>query len=596
MCNQSLRSMSAALAFAAIILVSTPGVKAQAASSVDIRHKNLRTIEDDYWDFTQREHPETATLTGEYKYNDKFSDYSLSHVREIKQEAESLLRRVKAMDLHEMPEQDQIDKALLVRLLQDRLEGIRLKTYEMPVDQMNGVHIYLPQVATWSPFDSVRHYDDWIARLHQVPRVFDQVIEVLKQGEKDGLVPPRYLLESVVAQCAVIERQAGETSPFATPIARMPASFSEADKKRIREEIVKAVDGEVRPAYAKLQKFVAEDYAPKGRVQPGIWSLPKGDELYRFAIHVETSLDTPPEQIHALGLAQVAEVEAEISALAKKAGYPDAKSFVAAVHADPRLKAKSREQILDNFRHYIGQMEPKLPQLFGLLPKDKLIVVSVPEFMEKESSTQYQQGTADGSRPGQVWVDTYDPTQHDMLDDEATSYHEGVPGHHMQISIAQERPELHPFHHESADLYNAYAEGWALYAERLGKEVGFYQDPASDLGRLQSELFRAVRLVVDSGVHYKHWSRKQMEDYFQEHFGSVPQAEVDRYIVWPGQALGYKLGQLKILELRQRAQTQLGDKFDIRAFHDEILNAGPLPLNMLEDRINAWIAARKAAK
>jgi uncharacterized protein (DUF885 family) len=239
-------------------------------------------------------------------------------------------------------------------------------------------------------------------------------------------------------------------------------------------------------------------------------------------------------------------------------------------------------------------MEPRLPQMFGILPKAKLVVVSVPEYMEKESSTQYIAGTPDGSRSGQVWVDTYDPTHHDMLDDEVTAYHEGIPGHHMQVSIAQELPDVHPFHRTLQ--FNAYAEGWALYSELLGKEVGFYEDPASDLGRLQSELFRAVRLVVDTGVHYKRWTRQQMIDYFNLHFGDPQETEVDRYIAWPGQALGYKLGQLKILELRERAKSKLGGKFDLRAFHDEILNAAALPLDVLDARVTAWIAKQTGQK
>jgi uncharacterized protein (DUF885 family) len=238
-------------------------------------------------------------------------------------------------------------------------------------------------------------------------------------------------------------------------------------------------------------------------------------------------------------------------------------------------------------------MEPKLPELFGVLPKNRLVVASVPEYMEKESSTQYVPGTPDGSRPGQVWVVTYDYATRDMLDDEATSYHEGVPGHHLQISIAQELPGLHPFHRIPAEEYNAYVEGWALYSERLGKEVGFYQDPASDLGRLRSEMYRALRLVVDSGVHAKRWSRQQMVDYWNQHLPPASDAEMDRYIVWPGQALGYKLGQLKLLELRQRAQDALGPRFDIRAFHDQVLNGGALPLDILDDRISAWIDRTK---
>jgi len=499
--------------------------------------------------------------------------------------------RLKALDSKEASEQDQLDRMLLVRLLEEQLASIRLKNYETPVDQFNGVQIFLPQIVTFVPLDTVRHYEDYIARLKQIPRRFDDVIVTLKQGEKDGLLPPKYLLLEVVTQCQNIAAPAGEMNAFGAPATRIPSTFSAGDKKRLHDQIVNVIDQQVRPAYRKLQKFIGQDYAPKGRAEPGIWSLPDGDERYLFAVHVQTTTDMPPEQIYQLGLAQVSEIETEIAALAKKAGYPDAKAFVQTVHSDPKLMATSREQILGNYRRYLGQMEPKLPELFGILPKAKLIVTSVPEYMEKEASTQYVNGTPDGSRPGQVWVRTYDPTHYDMTSDESTAYHEGIPGHHMQTSIAQEQPNLHPFHRSL--WYGAYGEGWGLYAERLGKELGFYQAPASDLGRLDDELLRAVRLVVDTGVHYKHWTRQQMADYFLQHYNEVPEQEIDRYIVWPAQALAYKIGQLKILELRQRAQTELGAKFDIRAFHDEVLNAGSLPLDLLEARINAWVAKRK---
>jgi uncharacterized protein (DUF885 family) len=456
---------------------------------------------------------------------------------------------------------------------------------------MDGVHLTLAQIATVAPFDSVAHYRDYIARLNAIPTVIDQVIERSRAGLKDGLVQPRFLLEKTVVQCAALADAAGATNPFAEPAGRIPESFSAADRQQLRESIIAAVDGKVRPAYARLRTFIADEYAPRGRSEPGIWSLPDGDARYRFAIHTQTTTDLSGEQIHELGLAQVADLESQITALAKRAGYADRASFEKAVYADPKMRGTSRQQILDRFTHFIEQMEPKLPALFGLLPKNKLIVASVPEYMERQSSTQYIPGTPDGSRPGQVWVVTYDYATRDMLDDEATAYHEGVPGHHMQISIAQELTGLHPFHR--ALYYNAYIEGWALYSERLGKEVGFYQEPASDLGRLRSELYRALRLVVDSGVHAKHWSRQQMVDYWNLHLPPASDSEMDRYIVWPGQALGYKLGQLKILELRQRAQDELGPRFDIRAFHDEILNAGPLPLDLLESRIAEWIATVK---
>jgi uncharacterized protein (DUF885 family) len=351
------------------------------------------------------------------------------------------------------------------------------------------------------------------------------------------------------------------------------------------------VDQHVRPAYRNLQKFLAEDYAPKGRKDPGIWALPDGDKRYLYAVHFWTTSSKTPEQIHQIGLSQVAEFTKEIDELAKKAGAADGRTYRNMVLKDPKYMAKSREQILNAYREYIARMEAKLPQLFGRLPKAKLIVTSVPEYMEKENPTQYITGTPDGARPGQVWVNTYDPTHHNIDEDESTAYHEGIPGHHMQIAIALELQNQHPFHRGL--FFSAFDEGWALYAERLGKEVGFYQEPASDLGRLQSEIFRAVRLVVDTGVHAKHWTREQMVQYFKENYGDPSEAEVDRYIAWPGQALGYKLGQLQIIELREKAQAELGTKFDIKAFHDEILGAGPLPLEVLEARVRRWIESQK---
>ena len=558
------------------------------------RQQSLHAIADDYWEFYLRENPEAATALGEYKYNARLTDYSLEHVKVIRAQAGGLLERARAINIAGLADSDRLDQQLLVRTLTDRLESIRLKNYEMPIEQMSGVHLLLPQIATIAPFDSVAHYRDYLARLNAIPAAIDQVIERSRAGLKDWLVQPRYLLEKTVIQCATLANAAGVASPFAEPATRIPASFPAADRQQLHDAIIAAVDVQVRPAYARLKTFIASEYAPRGRTEFGIWSLPDGDARYRFAIHTQTTTDLSGAQIHDIGLAQVADLEKQITALAMTAGYVDRKSFEKAVFSDPRLHGMSRQQILDAFTHYIGQMEPRLPELFGLLPKSKLIVTSVPSYMEKESSTQYIAGTPDGSRVGQVWVVTYDFATHDMLDDEATAYHEGVPGHHLQISIAQELPGLHPFHRALMGDYNAYVEGWALYAERLGKEVGFYQQPASDLGRLRSELYRALRLVVDTGVHAKHWSRQQMIDYWNLHLPPASEAEMDRYIVWPGQALGYKLGQLKILELRQRAQTELGARFNIKAFHDEILNAGALPLDVLESRILTWIARVKS--
>jgi uncharacterized protein (DUF885 family) len=412
---------------------------------------------------------------------------------------------------------------------------------------------------------------------------------------RDQLMPPKYLLVKVAEQADRVAKGTPEDSPFAMPLKKFPATFSDAEKQRLSSAVLAAIKGSVVPTYTKFAAFVRKDYAPHGREHEGIWSIPQGDERYRAFIKQRTTTDMTPEQIHQLGLSEVARIEGEMLKIANSLGFQDLKTFNEAVDKDPKLKPTSREDILNYYRKYTDQMYAKLPQLFGRLPKAKLVVMPVEEFAEKESATHYDQGTPDGSRPGHVMVVTYDYEHRKIITFESTAYHEGVPGHHMQVSIAQELPELPPFRQQAG--YTAYVEGWALYSERLGKEVGFYQNPYSDYGRLQDEMLRAIRLVVDSGVHYKHWTRQQVVDFFHAHSAQDEpdiQSETDRYIAWPGQALAYKIGQLKITEMREKAKRELGDKFDIRAYHDEVLGAGALPLDVFEERINNWIAQQKS--
>jgi uncharacterized protein (DUF885 family) len=393
-----------------------------------------------------------------------------------------------------------------------------------------------------------------------------------------------------------IGKPVGMDSVFAEPLKHFPKSVSAADQQRLHDAILAAIDHDVRPAYRKLGAFVAKDYAPHGRTEPGIWALANGAAIYRFDVEQMTTTDKTPQQIHELGLAEVKRIEGEMTVIAKSQGYADLASFRTALRADPKTHATSREDILNRYRGYLAQMQPELPKLFGLLPKTKVEVMPVEAFREKEAAgAEYHQGTPDGSRPGQIFVNTSDFANRSVLTIESTAYHEGIPGHHMQISIAQTLPKLPPFRQQAG--YNAYIEGWALYAEQLGKDIGFYKNPLSDYGRLSDELLRADRLVLDTGVHYKHWTRQQMVDFFHTHSSQDEpdvQAETDRYITWPGQALAYKMGELKILELRTRAKKELGDQFDIRAFHDTILDGGALPLDVLEARTNAWIAAVKS--
>jgi len=596
------RTILAVSVFAALIAGvryarATAAPSAQEAD-VDTRRQTLAKVIAEEWEFEMRESPTFATQIGDYRYNDKLDDASVAAISRREKQTKDFLDRLNAIDVTGFPEQERLNRTLLQRRLQYSLEDIAFKNYEMPFDQFNGLHLTLAELPPIVPVDSAKHFEDYLARLHQVPAALDQAIERAKLGEKDQLMQPKFLLEKVAAQCDSIAAPSGEQNAFASPLKSMPTTISAEDRKRLHDEIVKAIDTEVRPAYLRLGKFIREEYAPHGRTEPGIWVLPDGDARYREDVRHRTTTDMTPEQIHELGLAQVKAIEDQMNAIAKQQGFEDWKSYGAAIRHDSKMMASSREQILDTYRKFIEQMQPKLPQLFGILPKERLEVVPVESFREKEAAgAEYQEGTPDGSRPGKVYVNTGDFEHRSLPEMEPTAYHEGIPGHHLQGSIAQEMTDLPAFRRHV--FYNAYGEGWALYAEQLGKEVGFYQQPANDFERLGSDLFRAARLVEDTGVHYKRWTREQMVQYFQDNSleeGADLQAEVDRYIAWPGQALSYKVGQLKFIELRERARKELGDKFDIRAFHDEMLDGGAMPLDVLDERTNEWIAAVKAAK
>lgn len=567
------------------------------AADLDSRRKQLADLLNEQWEDTLRRYPEQASYIGDKRYNDKVTDESVAAILDASRFDAKLLRRLEAIDTTGFSEQEKINKALLARDLRDGLESVRLREYEMPVNQMGGIHLQLPQFASFLSFDSVKDYDDYAARLRQIPAQFDQNIDRMRRGMKDQLMPPKFLLAKVAEQAQSIADNAPEKSPFAQPLAKFPSSISAEQQARIRAEYLDVIGKTVLPAFRRFATFVRDEYAPAGRTDVGMWALPNGIERYNFRVRRSTTTNLTAEEIHQIGLREVASIEGQMLAIAKKLGFDDLASFNKSMDANPELRAKSREQILDLYRGYENQMYAELPKLFGRLPKAKLEVVPIESFREQTAAgADYNDGSPDGSRPGRINVNTYDPTSRKTISMESTAYHEGVPGHHMQLSIAQELPSLPPFRRFGG--YTAYVEGWALYSERLGKEVGFYQNPYNDYGRLNDEMLRAIRLVVDTGLHAKKWTREQVVDFFHTHGGAIDeldvQSETDRYIVWPGQALGYKIGQLKIIELREKAKRELGDRFDLRAFHDEVLGAGALPLDVLEQRIDQWIAARKA--
>ena len=526
-------------------------------ANLEARRNQLSSLLAEEWEYELRESPEKATVIGDYRFNDRWRDFSLAHVPQRRADLESWLSRFDAIDATDFPEQEKLSKLLMVRDLKMRIEGIDLKTFEMPIDQFNGWHLWIAQGVSFMPFNTTKQYEDYLTRLHGIPVVIDQIIGVLRQGEKDRLMPPRYLLEKTVEQCKSIAGPAGKDSPFGQPLAHFPDAVSAVDRTRLSDAIVVAIDSDVRPAYVKLANFLATEYAPKGRTDIGVWALPNGDALYRFYIREQTTTSMDPAAIYELGLKEVERIEGEQLAIAKKLGFADLKSFRASLRTNPKLTPTSPQQLLDLYRHYLDQMEPQLLKMFGLLPKTRLDVRQVERYREKEFGlAEYYEGTPDGSRRGVVMINTSDYEHQSLVQVETTAYHEGIPGHHLQTSIVQTLPELPPFRQNGN--YNAYHEGWALYAESLGKEMGFFQDPYSDYGRLDGELLRAVRLVLDTGVHYRHWTLQQMLDYFHEHTSEAEkdvQVETDRYIVLPAQALGYKLCQLEIRRLREQAQT-----------------------------------------
>ena len=574
-----------------------PAAPASPSASLDDRRKALNDLFHDYWEDQLKTNPEFASTIGDLRYNDQIDDYSVAAINDELAREQRFLLRLAAIDSTGFSDQEKISQELLIREFEEDQEAADFKEWEMPVTQMDGIHSQYPRLVAELSFNTVKDYDDWIARLHAIPHAFDQVTTNMSIGMDDHRVPPKFLLEKALEQVKQLANQKPEDSPLAMPLKNFPASISATEQARIKSEMLDAISKEVLPAYTRFARFLEVSYIPAGREQPGIAALPDGAKYYQFLIKRTTTTDLTAAQIHQIGLDEVGKDEAAMLAIAQKLGFKDLASFRASLKTNPKLHPASADALVAAYKSYLGPMQARLPQLFGTLPKAPFEVAQVPDYAAKTSPpAYYEAGTPDGSRPGRLFIDTYDAEHRNLYSVESIAYHEGIPGHHLQISIAQEMtgiPEFRKF-----EQYTAYTEGWAFYSEHLGKDIGLYQDPYSDYGRLENETWRAIRLVIDTGVHSEGWTRDQMVQYFRDHSAidePSMQAEVDRYIAWPSQALAYKIGQLKILELRDRAQKALGDKFDIRAFHDQVIDAGALPLDVLERRIDAWIATQKPA-
>jgi uncharacterized protein (DUF885 family) len=572
----------------------TPAQQAQPNANA----RQLATLLNDIWQDKLKHSPEYATTLGDKRYDSELSDLSPRAINDALSRGRDYIARLSAIDTAALNPQDKLSAELMLRSLIEDQEGAQFKEWEMPVNQYSGLQVDLPQLVDHTSFDTADDYDNYVARLSKVPAYFTQTMTNMQSGIDDHRTPPQYLIEKVLTQTQALAAQKPADTPFAQPLKKFPASVGAGDRKRISDAVLDAIATQVLPSYQRFAKFLTYTYIPACRKDPGIWALPDGDAYYAFLVRQSTTTDKTPAEIHQIGLDEVKRDETQLLAIVHQLGFTDLKSFAAALKANPKEHPASADDLVATYKGYIAQMQPRLPELFGRLPKAKLEVVPMPAYLgPNQPQAFYDQGTPDGKRPGNVDINTFNFADRSLADVEAVAYHEGIPGHHLQISIQQELTDLPPFRQQG--YYTAYTEGWALYSERLGKEIGFYQDPYSNYGRLEADMWRAIRLVVDTGVHSQHWTRQQMVDYFHDHSTideTNVQSEVDRYIAWPAQALGYKMGQLKILELRDRAKTALGPKFDLKAFHDVILDSGALPLDILEQQVDAWLASQSASR
>nr|BDT33851.1 DUF885 family protein [Myxococcus sp. MH1] len=566
----------------------------------------LRTILERDWQYQLERSPTYASVAGDRRWNTRWDDLSLTALQADNTHSRQVLEQLKKVDRAKLSEEDQLNLDLFRKEHETWLEEFRFGWHLLPVNQVGGIPegIRQPpgvqtayQLADTLRFDTVKDYEDWVARLEGFRTYVEQVTALMREGVRQKKVHPRVILQRVPPQ---IERQLVEDptkSGFYTPFLRFPAKLSAQDQQRLAAAGQKAVREGVVPALRAFHRFLVEEYLPGAPEAVGIWQFPDGQAAYGFFARRFTTTSLTPEEIHALGLSEVKRIRAEMDAIMKRTGFKGTlPEFFQFLRTDPRFYSRTGEELLMRYRSLAKQIDPLLVRLFKTLPRQPYAVEPTPEAMAPDVTTGfYYAGSSDGSRPGTYLVNLYRPETRPHWEMVPLTLHEAVPGHHLQTSLATEQTALPDF--RRFGYYVAYGEGWALYCETLGDEMGLYENPYDKFGQLSYDMWRAVRLVVDTGMHAKQWTRQQALDYFMEN--APRQAlditnEVDRYIAWPGQALAYKVGQLKIRELRTRAEASLGERFDVREFHDVVLLSGSLPLDVLERKVDAWVARQKA--
>jgi uncharacterized protein (DUF885 family) len=592
----------------ALVLAISPGAAVFAAdapattATAPTKAQQLDQLYADYWEDNLKLNPINATFVGDPRYNDQLPNFLSATERARQHDLDQRwLDRIKAIGPDGLDGQARLSYDIFVRNREQALEGERFPGWLLPIDQFTNFAAFAAQMGSGTsaqPFATVKDYDNWLARAKLMVPIFDTAIANMREGVEKGVVNPRPLMEKVVPQLDQLIKDKPEDTVFWGPVTNFPADFSDADKKRLTAAYRAMLADDLLPAYRRLREYIATEYMPKARESVSLSALPDGKAWYAYNVRTQTTTDLTPAQIHAIGLSEVARIQGEMRQVMEQVGFKGTlQDFFKFVSTDKQFQFKDEADLLAHYNGLRARVDAGVPKLFSLLPKAGFEIRPVEPFRaESMAGGQYYPPSADGTRPGIFYVNTFNLPTRMTWEMESLYLHEAVPGHHFQIALQQELPEVPMFRRFGGET--AFAEGWGLYSESLGKELGVYTDPYQYFGRLQNELWRAIRLVVDTGLHDKNWSREQVIKYMLDNSAASEgesTAEAERYIAIPGQALAYKIGELKILELRARAQKELGAKFDPREFHAEVLRDGAVPLQVLEGKIDRWIAEKKKA-
>lgn len=554
--------------------------------------EDFHALLDEHWEWVLREDPVRASNLGDRRYNDQWQDQSLAAVERRQGEQRQLLRRLRLIDSSALSESDQINYELFRRSLEDSIDGYQFRTYLMPMSQRGGVQS-LESTAETIRLANVKDYEDWLARMAQIGMVLDQTMALMEEGRKTGYMSPKVLMRRIPDQLATQLVEDPQQSPFYKAFADMPDSIAVADRERLQQLAQKVIEDSIVPAYREFSRYFSETYLPASRDTIGASALPNGEAFYEYRARLFTTTRMTPDEIHRLGLNEVRRIRDEMQLVIDELEFDGSfADFLEFLRNDKQFYYDTPEELFDGYLATAKRIDPELVNLFGKLPRMPYGLRPIPDNIAPDTTTAYyNRPAADGSRPGYYYVNLYRPEVRPKYEMEVLTIHEAVPGHHLQIALQMELEAMPNFRKYSG--FTAFTEGWGLYSESLGYEMGFYKDPYAHFGALTYDMWRAVRLVVDTGMHYKGWTRQQAIDFFKDNAAKTEQDivnEIDRYISWPGQALAYKIGQLKMLELRHKAEQSLGDRFDIKAFHDALLGGGALPMEMLETRMNRWLA------